>query len=72
MNLDQSDPIKTSRIRRIINQHRSKYKEGIPVSAVKAKSEVAGIDADFVEKFIDREKELGRLYSPEDDKIDVT
>lgn len=72
MSLDQTEPIKTSRIRRIINQHRSKYQDGIPISVVKAKSESAGIERDFVEKFIERERELGRLYCPEDEKIDVT
>lgn len=72
MDFDERHPIKTSKTRRIINQHRSKYKEGIPVSAIKAKSEAAGIDVEFVEEFIEREKELGRLYSPEDGKIDIT
>lgn len=72
MNLDQNEPIKTSKVRRIINQLRSKYKEGIPISVIEAKSEAAGIDADFVETFIEREKELERLYTPEDDKVDIT
>lgn len=72
MDLDQSDPIKTSRVRRIINQHRSKYPDGIPISVIKAKTEAAGIDGDFVDEFIESEKELGRLCSPEDGKIAVT
>jgi hypothetical protein len=72
MDLDQSHPVETSRIRRIINQHRSRYPDGIPISVVKAKSESAGIETEFVDKFIEREKELGRLYSPAADKIDVT
>jgi hypothetical protein len=72
MDLDQTEPIKTSRVRRIINQHRSKYPEGIPISVIKVKSEGAGIEVEFVDKFIEREKELGRLYSPDDGKVDVT
>lgn len=72
MSLDQSDPIKSSRVRRIINQHRSRYKEGIPVSVIKTKSEAAGIDREFVEEFIEHEKKLDRLYSPEDGKVSVT
>lgn len=72
MDLDQSDPIKTSRIRRIINQQRSKYREGIPISVIKAKSESIGIETEFVDEFIESEKELGRLYSPDDGKVDVT
>lgn len=72
MNLDETDPIKTSRVRRIINQHRSRYQDGIPTTVITAKAETAGIEPEFVEEFLVHETERGRLYSPENGKIDVT
>lgn len=53
----------------IIDELEEEYGEGAPIEAVKEEARAEGIDRDFVDEMIRREKSKGRLYSPSEELI---
>ncbi len=60
---------KFRKIMEIIEELEEDYGEGAPIGAVKEEARAEGIDREFVEEMIEREKKKGRLYSPSEELI---
>lgn len=60
---------KFRKIMEIIDELEEDYGEGAPIGAVKEEARAEGIDREFVEEMIEREKKKGRLYSPSEELI---
>jgi len=66
---DRSQEDKASVFMEIVRSLEEEYPEGVPIESVKAEAEAEGIDADFVDEFMERGKREGRLYSPSEGEI---
>ncbi len=53
----------------IIDEVEEDYGEGAPIDVVKEEARAEGIDRDFVDEMIKKEKKNGRLYSPSEELI---
>lgn len=60
---------KFRRIMDIIDNLEDEYGGGAPIEEVKEEARAEGIDREFVEEMIKREKNKGRLYSPSEELI---
>ncbi len=60
---------KLQRIMEIIDDLEKDYEDGAPIKLVKQEARSEGIDQEFVEEMIRREKRNGRLYSPSEEVI---
>lgn len=60
---------KLQRVMKIIDDLEEEYGEGAPIKQVKEEARAEGIEKNFVEQMIKREKRNGRLYSPSEELI---
>jgi len=53
----------------IIRNLEEDFPKGVPMDSVRYSASEAGIDEDFVNEFVKKQKEEGSLYSPSEGKV---
>jgi len=60
---------KADTIMEIIRNLEEDFPEGVPMDSVRYSASEVGIDEDFVNEFVRKQKEEGALYSPSEGKV---